>query len=444
MTNVSVSVTDVSKVRDKRYNYGLNMAMTEQAKYRLMAQIHSAFTPNAPIDSRSLFAGRKKQVEKLISAVFQKGSHAALFGERGVGKSSLARTIFDFLVLAFDEASGYHRALLNSAEAMSFEDIWRAIFKQLTFEQPNGETTTLDHALPEHPNSESIREVFQLIDDPTIIIIDEFDRIEDSEIRVRMADTIKTLSDNAIRTTLILVGVADSIDELIGEHASIERAIKQVPMPRMSKPELLEIVDNGISNCQGLRIEPPARERMADLAQGLPSYTHLLARESALNAVRDGRTDVTMADVEAGIKESVDGQLGTNLTLYTKATTAARGIYFKPVLLACALAPKDEKGFFYAKDIVAPLKAIIPNAPKIQQFAQHLKDFCEDRGPILERAARRYRFIKPLMEPYVTLRGLADGLISESQLTHPSASSTEPEQLSLLSGVPGLPLTLEP
>jgi Cdc6-like AAA superfamily ATPase len=420
------------------------MAMTEQARYRLMAQVNSAFTPNAPIDSRSLFAGRRKQVEKLISAIFQKGSHAALFGERGVGKSSLARTIFDFLILAFDEASGYHRALLNSAEAMSFEDIWRAIFKQLTFEQPNGETTTLDQALPDNPNSENIREVFQLIDDPTIIVIDEFDRIEDSGIRVRMADTIKTLSDNAIRTTLILVGVADSIDELIGEHESIERAIKQVPMPRMSKAELLEIVDNGISNCQGLTIEPEARERMADLAQGLPSYTHLLAREAALNAVRDDRTHVTMKDVEAGIKESVDGQLGTSLTLYTKATTAARGIYFKPVLLACALAPKDEKGFFYAKDIVAPLKAIIENAPGIQQFAQHLKDFCEDRGPILERDGRRYRFIKPLMEPYVILRGLADGLIRESQLTRPSASSTAPEQLSLLSDVSAPPIKLEP
>lgn len=420
------------------------MTMTEQIKYRLIARVNSAFTPNTPIDSRSLFAGRKKQVEKLISTIFQKGSHAALFGERGVGKSSLARTIFDFLVLAFDEAPGYHRALLNSAEAMSFEDIWRAIFKQLTFQQGNGDTTTLDQALPENPNSENIREVFQLIDDPTIIIIDEFDRIEDADIRVRMADTIKTLSDNAIRTTLILVGIADSVDELVGEHQSIERAIKQVPMPRMTKAELLEIVDNGISNCQGLTIEPDARERMADLAQGLPSYTHLLARESALNAVRDDRTHVTMKDLDAGIKESVDGQLGTSLTLYTKATTAARGIYFKPVLLACALAPKNEKGFFYAKDIVASLKAIIENAPGIQQFAQHLKDFCEDRGPILERDGRRYRFIKPLMEPYVMLRGLADGLIKESQLTRPSASSTEPEQLSLLSDVAAPPLKLEP
>lgn len=177
---------------------------------------------------------------------------------------------------------------------------------------------------------------------------------------------------------------------------------------------------------------------MADLAQGLPSYTHLLARESALHVVREGRTLIEIGDLEAGIKESVDGQLGTSLTLYTKAVTAPRGIYFKPVLLACALAPKDEKGFFYARDIVAPLKAIIENAPRIQQFAQHLKDFCENRGPILERSGRRYRFIKPLMGPYVILRGLADGLIKESQLNHPPASSTAPEQLSLHYDVPPL------
>ncbi len=418
--------------------------MDDQTKYRLLGRINKAFTPNTPIDSRSVFAGRKKQVESLINAISQRGSHAVLFGERGVGKSSLARTIFDFLVLVFDDASGYHHAMLNSAEAMSFEAIWKSIFKQLTFEQSDGTTATLDGALEQNPNSENIREVFQLVDYPTIITIDEFDRIEDQDVRVKMADTIKTLSDNAVRTTLILVGVAASVDDLIGEHQSIERAIKQVPVPRMSKAELLEIVDNGLVQCPGMTIDQDARERMADFAQGLPSYTHLLARETALYTVRQNRSHIRREDLDAGIKESVDGQLGTSLTLYNKATTAARGIYFKPVLLACALAPKDEKGYFYAKDIVKPLKAIIPNAPGIQQFAQHLKDFSENRGPVLERDGRRYRFIKPLMGPYVILRGLTDGLIREEQLSHPPETSSVPEQLSLLSDDAVPPLELEP
>jgi hypothetical protein len=259
-----------------------------------------------------------------------------------------------------------------------------------------------------------------------------------------MADTIKTLSDNAIKTTLILVGVADSVDQLIGEHQSIERAIKQVPMPRMSKAELIQIVDNGLTQCTGLSMDAAVRERVADYSQGLPFYTHLLAREAALNAVRYDRTNITMEDMEAAIREAVDSQLETSLTLYNKAVTAPRGIYFKPVLLACALARKDEKGFFYATNVVEPLEGIIGKTYGIPQFALHLKDFSEKRGPILERDGRRYRFIKPLMEPYVILRGLADGLIKESQLSHPPVTSTEPEQLSLLSGVVAPPIKVVP
>lgn len=80
----------------------------------------------------------------------------------------------------------------------------------------------------------------------------------------------------------------------------------------------------------------------------------------------------------------------------------------------------------------------------IPAFSQHLKDFSGTRGPILEREGRRYRFLKPLMGPYVILRGLTDKLIVESQLSHPPETSTEPEQLSLLSGVSALPLEIEP
>lgn len=414
--------------------------MDERTRLRYMMLINSAFTPGAPIDSRELFAGRKKVVERVINTIFQRGSHVVLFGERGVGKTSLANTLYDFLVLA--GKFNYQRARLNCADSLSFDAIWRTIFKQLTFNRDEGQTFTADEDLPADPNSENIRETFQLLDDPSIVIIDELDRVTDVGIKRMLADTIKTLSDNSIRTTLILVGVADSVDQLIGEHQSIERAVKQVPMPRMSKAELLEIVDNGLSKCEGLTIEPAARERIADYSQGLPFYAHLLAREAALDAVRSDSTHTTMANLQAAIREAVDSQLETNLTTYSDAVTAPRGKYFKPVLLACALAEKDEKGYFYARDVVQPLRIITEKEIGIPAFAQHLRDFSESRGPILERDGRRYRFAKPLMGPYVILRGLADGLIKESQLSHPPVTSVEPEQLSLLSHVSGPPIEL--
>ena len=416
--------------------------MDEDRKYRLMGQVLEAFTPGSAIDHKDLFAGRKRQREKLLSTIFQKGEHAILFGERGVGKTSLANIMYDFLIVM--SRFNYNRAKINCSESMKFADIWRSVFNQLTFQTPEGTTLTLDQALPENPNSENIREVFQLMDDRSIIIIDELDKVTDVHVQRSLADTIKTLSDNAIPTTLILVGVGDSIDQLIAEHRSIERNIVQVPMKRMAKYELLEIIDRGLSNCEEMTIESGPRDRIADYSQGLPYYTHLLARESALAAIEDGRIAITMRDLEVGVKEAVDSKLETTLTAYNTAVDAPRGEYFKPVLLSCALAHKNDQQWFFARDVVGPLRFITHRQYlDIPAFAKHLKAFCEeDRGKILERKGPprkvQYRFSKPLMEPYVILRGLADGLLGEPELNHPSPTAIEPEQLSLLFPSSGL------
>src|SRR5262245_65690918 len=99
------------------------------------------------------------------------------------------------------------------------------------------------------------------------------DQITYHDTQTALADTIKTLSDNNVQTTLILVGVADSIDQLIAEHRSIDRALVQVLMQRMSKAELLEIVDRGFKRCE-LTVDQGVRSRLAEYAQGLQYLTH--------------------------------------------------------------------------------------------------------------------------------------------------------------------------
>jgi hypothetical protein len=410
--------------------------MTDEQRYTLIAQVNGAFTPGAPINSRDLFAGRKREVEKVLGTVFQPGQHAVLYGERGVGKTSLVNTLFDFLVMM--GRYNYQRARVNCAAGMNFEQIWRAMFKQLKAKVDGEDIGVI---LPKDPHSEDIREAFELADGPSIVIIDELDKITDARVQVALADTIKTLSDNNVDTTLILVGVADSLNQLLAEHRSIERAIRQIPMQRMYKGELLEIVDKGLQQCAGLGIDPSARERIADYSQGLPFFTHMLAREAALRAVRTDRTYIIMPDLDYGIMEAVDSQLESLLEAYRLSVRSARGKNFKPVLLACALAKKDERGYFYANQVVDPLCFITKRDYEIPAFARHLKAFSgHGRGPILETKGRQYRFVTPLMEPYVILRGLRDGLIAESQLSHPAPTSTAPEQLSLLSSssLPGI------
>lgn len=414
--------------------------MDEAKRYQFIAEINLAFTPGAPIDSKDLFAGRKKQRDKVIATIFQKGQHAILFGERGVGKTSLANTLFDFLVLTGQ--FNYGRARVNCSDSTEFGDIWRSVFKQLTYRPDASTTLSAEDLIPNDPSPESVKETFQLLDGPSIVVIDELDRIGDPYIRTQLADTIKTLSDNAINTTLILVGVGDTIEQLISEHESIQRALVQVPMQRMSKGELLEIIDKGLDKCEGLSVEPYVRERIADYSHGLPFYTHLLAREAALNAVTNDFTHITLNDLEYAVQQAVGSHLESLLTGYNKAVSAPRGTNYKQVLLACALALKNEQRMFYARDVMEPLRCISGKDYKVPAFAKHLKDFCEDaHGPVLDKRgpARKvqYRFIAPLMEPYVILRGLAEKTIQEGQLVPasivPSSErSTAFGQLSLL------------
>jgi Cdc6-like AAA superfamily ATPase len=404
--------------------------MEDAEKYRHFSRINEVFTPETPINSRELFAGRAHERDRVINTIFRRGAHAVLFGERGVGKTSLANTIFDFLVAVLGEAN-YAIARVTCSASMNFEAIWKSLFRELSVEYEDKELT-LDSWLEANPHAENVRQTISVLSNPSILVIDEFNEITDESTKKALADTIKTLSDNSVNTTLIIVGVADSVDKLIADHASLDRCIAQIKMPRMSKKELLEIVDKGMKKCE-LTVESDVRQRMADYSQGLPSYTHLLARESALCAIRDGRTEIILVDLKNAIRESVDNQLGTHLTAYTDAVSAPRAKYFKPVLLACALAKKDEKGFFYATNVTEPFRTITGKDYAIPAFAKTLRDFSSKRGPILEQVGRKYRFRKPLMEPFIILRGLADGLILENQLTRPSATASEPEQLSLLS-----------
>jgi len=51
------------------------------------------------------------------------------------------------------------------------------------------------------------------------------------------------MSDNNSNSTIVLVGIADSIENLIGNHESLERCLKQVKMPKMKNDECEEIIN---------------------------------------------------------------------------------------------------------------------------------------------------------------------------------------------------------
>lgn len=380
-----------------------------QSKLQRLAEVAQVFTPGTPIDRLDLFAGRFGLVRDVINALNQRGQHVVLYGERGVGKTSLANVLSD--VFARNTRLDLTSIRVNCNSSDDFASLWRTIFRRLKVEP------LADHEIA----PERVREVLEEQPRPLLIVIDELDRLGDDDALSLLADTIKALSDHAVRATIVLVGVADSIDDLVGDHRSVERALVQVKMPRMSRRELVEIVEKGIARL-GMGIDPEAKTKIASLSEGLPHYTHLLGLHAAQSAIMDDRQGVTIGDVDNATRVAVEKAQQSILGDYHKATRSPRkDNLYKQVLLACALAPKDELGYFAAGGVRDPMSRIMGEPYEIPAFARHLNEFTTaERGSVLSKEGQPrkyfYRFANPLLQPFVILHGLSRKLISEETL----------------------------
>lgn len=353
-----------------------------------------------------MLAGRSEQILEVSSAATQRGRHVALYGERGVGKTSLANVLREFF--GADDLPSFRAAIVNCSTDDSYASLWQRVLAELDIEMAEHEV-----------QPDSVRRKVEQLPMPALIVVDELDRLEDDLALTLIADTIKALSDHAVESTVVLVGVARSISELIGEHQSIVRALAQIEMPRMSRTELREALKFGCEQAH-LMIRDDAAEEITALSEGLPHYTHLLGLHAGQRVVQDDRTEITLGDVKAAIPKAVAAH--TIDDAYQLATRSAhKDALFQHVLLACALAPKNELGFFTAGSIRDPLNVIAGRRLDIPAFSRHLSQFLEpERGAVLMRegAPKRYfyRFADPIFQPYVVLKGISEGLISEEDL----------------------------
>jgi hypothetical protein len=253
-----------------------------------------------------------------------------------------------------------------------------------------------------------------------VVFIDEFDRFQDVAGRVLFADTIKTLSDRVVRATIALIGVADSVSELVREHRSVERALAQIHMPRMTRQELAEIATRGIESAK-MAIRPDAVRRIATLSQGLPHYTQLLTQLAAQAAIAARRSVVSGRDVDIAVGRALERAQQSVVEAYHEATADTRKSIYPQVLLACALAPEDDFGLFAPADVCEPLSRLLGKPYKTAAFARHLEELSqESRGEILQKhgtgRSSRYRFLNPLLQPYVAMRGVSEGLVRVQDL----------------------------
>ncbi|WP_159398060.1 ATP-binding protein [Sorangium cellulosum] len=271
--------------------------------------LDEAFSPTSPIDRAALFSGRKEERRDLQQAIGQRGGHAILYGEPGVGKTSLSNIIVE----EFRGAKDTVAVRIGCDSSDTFSTVWRKVFSEIRFvstrrrigfgAEPMKRLASLADHMDSNISPNDVRVALASLEAKTVLMIDEFDRIK-PEHRTLFADMIKMCSDYTIPTTMILVGVADSVDSLLSEHASVARALRQVPMPRMKANELEEIVESGLASAS-MSIDKTSMQQIIRLSNGLPHYTHLLAQSAGHEALDAGSNVVREMDLSKALERAV-------------------------------------------------------------------------------------------------------------------------------------------
>jgi Cdc6-like AAA superfamily ATPase len=381
--------------------------------------LKKTFSPTAPITQHEVFAGRKKQLERLDDAILQSGQHAVIYGDRGVGKTSLA-----IVAKTIAQAGGYFVSLVTCDSASTFASIWRQVFREINVLGEDGSVGGASYLLEgDSVSADDVRLAFKTLSfsAPIVVFVDEFDTVSSETDRRLFANLVKILSDQAVDVTIVLVGVAADVNTLVTDHASVQRVLAEVFMPRMSVEERIDIVRNGLEGA-GMAATDDATKRIALLSLGMPAIVHRLGQHAGFEALERGTSTVEVVDVEAAVEPVVSQNMESISTVYDAAVFTTRSdTLFKKVALACACAPSDDKGFFTSGSLRVPLKEITGTRYEIPAYSAHLKAFSTTRGPLLEKVGKgrsfQYRFREPLYPAYITLRALRDGLISHEKLT---------------------------
>jgi hypothetical protein len=292
----------------------------DSALDRIRLKLRSILTPSQPVTEPKAFAGRRKVLSQLISAIEDQRLHVVLYGSRGMGKTSLLH------VLTQRARQARYLVVYGSCGVgTTFSDLFRSLCAEipLKFHQSyrvsgsgrEGEGgPTLASLLPDGDlSARQVSEVMSgLIGTRVILIVDEFDRSGLGDFRERIADLIKNLSDRAVRVQLVIAGVGTNLAELIEHIPSIQRNIIGLQIPLMTEEEVRQLLH--IAHAQtGITFSPEAGDLIVGVSRGWPYVATLLAHHSALAAVQKKVTSVEIDDARGAVRqaaEEVAGRLG--------------------------------------------------------------------------------------------------------------------------------------
>lgn len=311
--------------------------------------------PSRPVRSIEHLFGREDYLQQIERALFQPGRNVFIFGDRGVGKSSLGATaayqyqspdaepIFvsgsanDTFqsIIANIANQGLNRSRLhdertNTNLGLDWRGIQFGLGREISTKNIISELNTVGDA------ADLLRQVARLHSEKPIVVIDEFDAIKEADERNNFAALMKQLGDQSINLKFIFTGIGKSLDELLGAHGSAYRQLETIELPRLSWEGRWEIVEQAAS-AFNMTIDHNVNVRISMVSDGFPYYVQLLTEKMLWAAFDDDEKVelLTFAHFQVGLQKAISSISAELKRPYEKAVLQ-RGDLFEVVVWATA------------------------------------------------------------------------------------------------------------
>ena len=234
-----------------------------------------------------------------------------------------------------------------------------------------------------------------------LLLIDETDALQDAKDKRKLAELIKLLSDSGSPFKLMVVGIAETAQELTDAHPSVQRCLKETKLQRMSDDELAAIITQGSQKLK-LNFDDQVTRAIVNLSSGYPHFTHLLALKCAEEAIAGNRRSIVKADLKSAMSLAVEDAEGTLRRQYDDAIRSHSTTMYEDILCAAVAINQEEFTAGQLRNKLNMDKKENYTQPGLNNFLKHLVS--DDGRTILIRKAKGvYKFVDPRMPSYVRI-----------------------------------------
>lgn len=242
--------------------------------------------------------------------------------------------------------------------------------------------------------------------DGLLILLDEFDVIKDKS---GIGSLVKSLSSNQVKFGIC--GIGRDTTDLVEDHASVERLLEQgaIYVQPMPPDEIGSIIVRAEELFKGeIKVDQFVKNRIVELSHGYPYFAQMLGKQCVEKANHSNTNQITQEVFNQVLEDIKNGKaLPTLENAYQKAI----GNSEDRQLLLHLLADQPEENTMFNVDIgKVYLKHIRKDAEELdlKNLDQNLPRLLDQRfGPILVKVPERpgtYEFVNPVLRLYVRLR----------------------------------------